>query len=75
MEGILVRMNEQVLRLFEHTGVVALLDMEGKGKTPIGTCVLLHSRDCHWAVTAGHVAAQAPERPCNAMSPFWGVKP
>ena len=61
MEGILVRMNEQVLRLFEHTGVVALLDMEGKGKTAIGTCVLLHSRDCHWAVTAGHVAAQVEQ--------------
>ena len=51
-------MNEQVPRLFEHTGVVALLDTEGKGKKAIGTCVLLHSRGCHWAVTAGHVAAQ-----------------
>ena len=59
MEGILGRMNEQVLRLFEHTGVVALLDTEGKPKRAIGTCVLLHSRDCHWAVTAGHVAARA----------------
>ena len=61
MEGVLVRMNEQVPRLFEHTGVVALLDTEGKGKEAIGTCVLLHSRDCHWAVTAGHVAARVEQ--------------
>ena len=68
MEGILVRMNEQVPRLFEHTGVVALLDTEGKGKEPIGTCVLVHSRDCHWAVTAGHVAARVEK----AGGP-WGI--
>ena len=58
VEGLLVRMNEQVPRLFEHTGVVALLDTEGKGQKAIGTCVLVHSRNCHWAVTAGHVAAR-----------------
>ena len=68
MEGILVRMNEQVPRLFEHTGVVALLDTEGKGKEAIGTCVLLHSRNCHWAVTAGHVAARIEK-----AGGLWGI--
>ena len=57
MEALLVRMNEQVPRIFEHTGVVALLDADGRDKQPIGTCVLTYSRGCHWAVTAGHVAA------------------
>ena len=68
MEGVLIRMNEQVPRLFEHTGVVALLDTEGKGKEAIGTCVLLHSRDCHWAVTAGHVAARVEQEGGS-----WGI--
>ena len=68
MEGLLVEMNEQVPRLFEHTGVVALLNSDGTGKEAIGTCVLLHSRECHWAVTAGHVAARVE----RAGEP-WGV--
>ena len=65
MEGILVRMNEQVPRLFEHT---ALLDTKGNGKEAIGTCVLLHSRKCHWAVTAGHVAARVEK-----AGGLWGI--
>ena len=68
MERLLVQMNEQVPRLFEHTGVVALLDTDGRGKEAIGTCVLLHSRKCHWAVTAGHVAARVEQ----AGGP-WGI--
>ena len=68
VDGLLVRMNEQVPRLFEHTGVVALLDTEGKGKEAIGTRVLLHSRGCHWAVTAGHVAARVEK-----AGGLWGI--
>ena len=68
MDGLLGRMNEQVPRLFEHTGVVALLDTGGKGKEAIGTCVLVHSRGCHWAVTAGHVAARVEK-----AGGLWGI--
>ena len=57
----LVRMNEQVPRISEHTGVAALLDTDRRDNQPIESCVLPYRRECHRAVTAGHVTAKVEQ--------------